>query len=574
MDFNERDTTHINAFEGLVSFTRTWAYNKFLSCTNKFIALFTGNQYGKTGGAAHSYALRVLGMHPVAQKNVLYFECENKHYHAPYKIPNFYKEGRTNKDRECPNCGELLKEHQRKSRVIRFCSANLPGNAGSAGKDNESAEVRNTQYPEFKKYLPPFLLKKDITSRDSTIHIHCPFGGKDIIIEFVSYNQLVQTTAGTQRMSIWCDEEPPKDFYSEQLPRLLVEDGDFILTLTPANYISWAYDEFFERARLFYRTKTYCDYINKDGGDIILQEQETDSKADIAVIQAATDDNPTLDPEVVQTLFDNIDDPDVIAIRRYGIFRQVSGRIFKDFDFRVHDIDSNKWLPEGIPDHWTTARMIDYHENNPWACSWIALSPDDEAFVFEEFSPSPEKYVTVEIAREVASRSGDYRFKLNLMDALAAKRQPNTGTSALDDFNRHFKDLKLEGVGTGGKWESWDTKSTRGRDEIRRRLKNSLQAKVPFNNIREVDGRTVKLPTIWFFNRCKETTRSIKQWRLEEWSDSKSLVEKDRKEKPQQKFSHFCTAIEAIFKDKRFKASNGQGNYFTGRPINRFQGRR
>jgi hypothetical protein len=32
------------------------------------------------------------------------------------------------------------------------------------------------------------------------------------------------------------------------------------------------------------------------------------------------------------------------------------------------------------------------------------------------------------------------------------------------------------------------------------------------------------------------------------------LVSKDRKEEPSQKFSHFCTALEGLLKDKRFKS--------------------
>ena len=67
------------------------------------------------------------------------------------------------------------------------------------------------------------------------------------------------------------------------------------------------------------------------------------------MFQAATDDNPTLNIDVINEIFKQIDDPDALAIRRYGIFKQLSGRIFKDFEFSIHRIDANEFFPEGVP---------------------------------------------------------------------------------------------------------------------------------------------------------------------------------------------------------------------------------
>ena len=51
---------------------------------------------------------------------------------------------------------------------------------------------------------------------------------------------------------------------------------------------------------------------------IVPQIETTDSPYSIAVFQAATDDNPTLNIEVINEIFKQIDDPDALAIRRYG----------------------------------------------------------------------------------------------------------------------------------------------------------------------------------------------------------------------------------------------------------------
>ena len=142
---------------------------------------------------------------------------------------------------------------------------------------------------------------------------------------------------------------------------------------------------------------------------------------------------------------------------------------------------------------------------------------------------------------------------MNLIDPLAKKIQTNTGVSVVEDLNRIFYQLKKDGVCLGGYWEVYDTKGTKGRDEIRKRLKNAIRVGRPFNNKVVKDGKEHILPTLWVFRDCHDTARSLKQWRYEEWTTGKVMASKDRKEMPGQKWSHFCTALEGVFKDERFR---------------------
>jgi hypothetical protein len=103
-------------------------------------------------------------------------------------------------------------------------------------------------------------------------------------------------------------------------------------------------------------------------------------------------------------------------------------------------------------------------------------------------------------------------------------------------------------LGTGGYWTVWDTKSQKGRDEIRKRLMNSVRVGKPFNNM-VIDGaRKEYLPTIWFTDNCRQTILSLKNWRREEWANTKLNSYKEEKETPQQKWSHFCTMLEGLLK--------------------------
>lgn len=353
-----------------------------------------------------------------------------------------------------------------------------------------------------------------------------------------------------------CDEQPQKAFYDEQLPRLLAADGDLILTLTPADFITWVYDEIFDRASAFYRSQVICEKFDLKQIEVLRDDNA------IAVVQAATDDNPTLKPEAIERIFESYDDPDVIAIRRYGVFKQISGRIFKAFEWNTHIIDERQYFPDGIPWEGTHGRGIDYHERTAWAIGWLYLNEFDELFVYDEYNPSPEHLVTEQIARETALKSGNRKYRLDLIDPLAAKVQPNTGLSVVDDLNRLFAMYRREGICTGAYWQVWDTKGTRGRENIRERLKNSVTAGKPFNNVIVKNGKKVYLPTIWIFSRCKQFANSFKNWRWDEWADSSAGTVKEEKNTAQQRYSHFPMVVEAFLKDNRFRPT--RGSYWGG----------
>uniref|UniRef100_A0A6H1ZQL0 Putative terminase n=1 Tax=viral metagenome TaxID=1070528 RepID=A0A6H1ZQL0_9ZZZZ len=550
----------------------------------------------KTSATAFQYVLRIWGTHPVAKKNVLYFECKKRaevnsksddklifyefkqkylETHRTFDSATFNKITKP-KDNICPECGNNIIIHKRITRIIRFASETLPTDSSTIEGDTyQSAEVRNTQYPEFKKWLPPFLIKekkanskdkKDITIRNPTITILDPnanqnfdgleYIGADILIEFVSYNQDVQGVAGVDRLSVWEDEEPPLDFHEEQLPRIIGDDGDIIISVTPANGMTWTYDDIFEKAAIYLRTQTICDYYLREEGKVVQEIEKTDSEHNIAVIQSATDDNPTLSPDSIDAIFNEMPDLDgtAIATRRYGIFKQATGRIFKDMNYNVHMIDPRTY---GIGSEYinglTIARTFDFHPANPHAIIWAGISSTDEIFVYREWGPSPDKWVISRLCREMARMSSFEKYVCNLIDPLANTPNQETGKTTVELMNESFLQLKKDGVGMGGYWEPFNTKGEVGRDAIKERLHNSLKVERPFNNTVTEDGRTKQLPTIWIFKDCREAARSLKQWRLESWVSNRQLATRDRKEKHAEKWSHFCTALEGLLKDKRFR---------------------
>lgn len=198
-------------------------------------------------------------------------------------------------------------------------------------------------------------------------------------------------------------------------------------------------------------------------------------------------------------------------------------------------------MSNNLPEAWLRVRAIDFHESVKWAIVFVALSQYDEMFVYDEINPDPGKNTTTTIAELIRIKSAGDRFRFNLIDPLAAKNQVRSNTSVVQDLNMIFRTYQREGLCTGGVWEGWDTKNVVGRDKLRERIINSTLCGVPFNNEQVVRGHKQRLPTLWVLSNCRQTANSLHKWRL------------DKNGKPEQNHSHFCTALEAILKDVRFR---------------------
>lgn len=349
-NLTDKEIRQLNSFEQLLTYKITWHSRVFTHLPHRVIGLFCGNQVGKTAVVAYSYTLRIMGWHPIPEKNVNYFECSKGHKFAPFQTDAVgIIEGKEvkchhkNKGSE-KMCGEKLQLHKRQCKIIRFASESLPMQSEDKSRSGQGArEIKNTQYPEFRKWFPSYFIKKDVTTRNASMVITDPYGGDDIIIEFCSYGQSTQSQAGHQRLSVWIDELAPEVFFDEQNPRLFMESGDLIVSYTPVQEITYYYDKLFEAAQTYYRTDTIINeyYLNIERKKVP-QVEHTGHRTGIAIIQAATDDNPVFAGKDIDELYKNIDDPDLLYMRRFGIFKQISGRIFKCFDPRVHIIDGEK----------------------------------------------------------------------------------------------------------------------------------------------------------------------------------------------------------------------------------------
>ena len=287
------------------------------------------------------YIHRIMGTHPMPERNVNYFECANGHKFSPTQWLDGYE--LRYKDGLCPTCAKPnrkeVKRHVRSNKIIRIAGDILP--AGDTEGDG-TKEVRCVMYKEMMKWMPPFLVHNTPTIRKPQVDITDPYGGEDIVFEYVSYKMPVESTRGHQRISIAADELGSEGFYDEQRPRLMIEKGDFILTytVTEDSKSTVLYDQIYDRAKIYYRSKFMVDeYYKKMLGKDVAQIERTNSPHSIAVMQSASDDNPILTTEDVEEYLMEYEDPVVQRMRRFCIFSQVSSKIFPMFSWQNHSID-------------------------------------------------------------------------------------------------------------------------------------------------------------------------------------------------------------------------------------------
>lgn len=450
---------------------------------------FKGNQGGATATHMYDLVLRLLGIHPVEWRNEI-------------KAP------------------------------IRLISKVQP-------KGND--DVLNQQYVELKKLLPYEQIIRDITTHPPAIMtVKNPYGGSyNYQVELMSSQQEIDAFMSVQRQTLYIDEELEKMKYDENQIRLLAMDGDTNVALTPVRGLDWTYDVLWRRAKRIFRSQTICDKYG------FPRKEEFNNENDIECFCWATDDNPILSKDTIERIFENIVDPDDLAMRRYGVFKQVTGQIYKTFDIGVHKIKVDKYWSEVLFKTFWQYRIIDYHPTKPWYVTWCAISPQNERFVWNEWVASHDHVTTYELRDTIKKKSlikeDDEFNRKTLIDPLAKQKQPNSGYSMFEDISRGENGLRMV--------QEADTKNEQGRMNVKLWLKNSLKCEVPFNNKRtddEIDPRFGdRLPTLWFFENCREHIEHFRNWRTVDYKTEMAKATHDDR-RLTQKWSDFCRNLEFL----------------------------
>jgi hypothetical protein len=433
-----------------------WTQTKYYRSEAPIRAIFKGNQGGGTSAHAHDVALRVCKIHPTKIRNVL-------------------------------------------NKPIRMVSKVVP-----EGPDDQ----QNQQYVELKRFLTPTgLIKKDITVRNKLLTVRNPLGASDSQVEFMASTQELDAFMSVQRSAYYQDEEIERIKFDESMIRLLKEGGDCSISVTPAKGLDWMFDSIWKRADKIYRSDAIC---KKYGLPAL---EKNDNESGIECFCWATDDNPAMTTAQINRIMQGIDDEDELAMRRYGVFRQVSGRVYKIFDERIHKVPYDKHFDAALYRTFWHYRVIDFHQQKPWCVSWVAITPTHEWFVWNEMVARHDTITTLDVRDKIKGESlvgEDEMFnRATLIDPLSNTKQGNTGFSTFEDLAHGEDGIR--------RLTPADTKNTEGQEIVKYRLKNSLIAGVPGNNLNKntltESKYGVYLPTLWFLDNCKAHIEHFKAWR-------------------------------------------------------------
>jgi len=226
-------------------------------------------------------------------------------------------------------------------------------------------------------------------------------------VEFKSYDQGRQAFEGTAR-SIWCDEEPPEDVYSECLLRTMTGNNIFMLTFTPLKGASAVVLNF-----------------SKNG---IFEEGEIGEGRHVTT--CTWDDVPHLDETAKQELLASIPKYQREA-RSKGVPVLGAGAIY-----RVPE-DSIKVEPFAIPKHFKRAYGMDVGWNRT-AAIWGAIDPDANVLYLYSEHYEGEAHPSVH-ASSIRAR-GDWIP--GVIDPASRGRTQDDGTQLMQLYRDNGLDLE------------------------------------------------------------------------------------------------------------------------------------
>ena len=268
--------------------------------------------------------------------------------------------------------------------------------------------INQIMLPLWKRLTAPSMLKGGSWERAYHTDSKILTFANGSTVEFMSYEQKLDSFAGTSRHWLHCDEEPPKAIWDECMARLIDTNGNAWLTMTPINGMSWVYDTL---------------YIPGVEGTV----------ANLAVIQVDIHENPHLEQSAIQRFLDSLDSDERKA-RESGRFIQMGGLVYKHFDPEQHVIPYTPELLEEVKKYDLYTSM-DHGYNAPSAWYWHGVSADGTVVTFAEHykaETTVEEHAKFVLELEAALGIGEPLIRI--ADPATAQRQGVTGTSIQTEY--------------------------------------------------------------------------------------------------------------------------------------------
>jgi phage terminase large subunit-like protein len=406
--------------------------------------------------------------------------------------------------------------------------------------------VEKIIFPQYKQWLYPSAIKGGSWTTAYSPSTRTLTFSNGSTIEFMSYDQQLDKFAGTSRHWTHFDEEPPKPIWLECLARLVDTNGEWWLTMTPVEGMTWIYDDLYEP-------------------NIAL----TNAERSVEIIEINTLENPYLTQEGIQNLVESMGDEDTVTRIGGGFVRQ-GGRIYKNFDPTPGSLHV---LPDSIRDpktyfpstNWLWILSLDHGLNNPTAVLWIAVNDDGFCVVFDEWYKSE---FTVEQHAEVIKRKikEHGRFPdLLVADPAIVQRSGITSTSIQEEYQKYGLSFILgnndvkSGLIRVKKY--FNQHPYPGSKERRHPLYGG--SRIPSGSTDSVTyadpTNSQRYPRLLVDPRCQKLIWELKRYRWKTYSDKKKQYENNPYDEPHKKDDHACDSLRyAIMTRPDLAANNNE----------------
>lgn len=243
-------------------------------------------------------------------------------------------------------------------------------------------------------------------------------------IEFMSYDQDLDAFAGTSRHFVCFDEEPPMSIFNECMMRIVDTDGDWWISMTPVEGLTWIWSEIYEP----YMERGY-------------------RRDEILILEVSIHDNPHITEKGKRKILAGFSDEERAA-REEGKFTQISGRVFKTFDKNIHGVHEYEWE---LTQDMRVYTSLDTGFRHPAAWLWHAVSPTGHIVTFHEIVVS--EHSIQELAEKVNAYEASmkelypwFNVYVRTGDPAMKQTREHTGTSVIQEYANHGLYLGVEGV--------------------------------------------------------------------------------------------------------------------------------
>lgn len=369
--------------------------------------------------------------------------------------------------------------------------------------------------PKYAQYTYPSILRGGAweTAYDRSARVLNFENGS--FVEFMSYDQDLDKFAGTSRHWVHFDEEPPESIYGENLARLIDTNGDFWITMTPVDGMTWVYDDLYEP-----------------------NHELPPEEAKVEIIEINTLENPYLNAQAVAEFIDNIPDKDEASTRIAGAFVQQGGRIYGNFDPTV---GGPHVLKEPIDDpasvfpakNWLWIMSLDHGLKNPTSVHWTAVNEWGFCITFDEWFKNeltPKEHARH--IKQIIKKHGRFPDIL-VADPSIKRREATSGVSVQLQYQQEGLSFTLGN-------NDVESGIARVKTYFNPQLLAAGFSFVPHPLFPEANR---EYPALRFTPNCVNAIREHKRYRFKTYANKKLNDERNPYDVPNPKDDHSCDEI-------------------------------